>query len=1032
MLRKLLYTALVMLFLPAAVLAQGSITGTVTDAQTGETLPGANVVLQELQRGTATDANGQFTISNVPEGTYTLAVTFVGYKEFTTSVQVGSGETVVNPEVEPDYFGLEEVVVTGVGSGTQTKKLGFSVEKVTSEDLESVPALDPANALRGQMPGVSIVSASGNPADAPAIRLRGTTTITGDSSPLIIVDGVITSGSLRDINMEDVASMEVVKGAAAASIYGSLAGNGVIQITTKRNADKAGEPQVTLRSEYGFSQLAKDYPVATKHPFQTQGIELTDNGKYVETWPNAKSFDSDRRFDNEFPVLYNNVEAIYTGQPFNSNYVALANTGEKYNYRASYQGLDQGGIIKSADDYKRTNVRLNADYTPNDKLNAKFSASYVKTDAPRFTEQGQGNYFYSALTAMPYMDMTEKNENGNYAAVPTGYYIQDSNWQNPLYTAEKRTYAFSRDRIIAGGHIQYNVTDNLSVNARQSLDKTYRTNTEFYPKGFRTSSPTATETKGLEERESITRSTAVSEIWAQYNREFDEFNLGATAKFLHEDRKYESFSSYGYGYPVPGIRDMSALMQSSYQIDSYQRRIKATNYFLNVDLDYQDKIIASGLIRRDGSSLFGVDARWNTYYRGSLAYRITEDLDLPNINEWKIRASYGTSGNRPPFEAQYETFSASQSGISPDILGNTEIKPSTIAELEVGTDITFLERFNLTVNYAETATKNDYLLVPLASYAGYTAQWRNVGEIKSNTWEASLSGQLVNTQDFSWMANVNWSTTYQEVTDLGPVPPYTRSVGAAVELFRIEEGVSFGSMYGNKVLTSLDQLTVVNGQVMNNGIDTNGDGSLTVDDYQINSQGYVVPAGTHGTSDEQVVYAVDEKGEVVNKKIGDTQPDFTAGLANTFNYKGLSLYVLFDWMQGADVYNYTKQLLYFNYRHKEQQELATEGYDVGYTGSSSKIYNGGSASSYFVEDASFIKLRSLSLSYTFGSDVLGNLSEHIDEIKLSVTGDNLFTWTDYTGFDPEVALNTNSTNFRVDEYSYPNFRTFTGSIQVKF
>jgi hypothetical protein len=296
-----------------------------------------------------------------------------------------------------------------------------------------------------------------------------------------------------------------------------------------------------------------------------------------------------------------------------------------------------------------------------------------------------------------------------------------------------------------------------------------------------------------------------------------------------------------------------------------------------------------------------------------------------------------------------------------------------------------------------------------------------------------LSGRILDKRDLSWEANLTWSKTNQKITDLGAVPPFTRQInGTALPLFRVEEGVSYGTMYGNEVLTSLDQLTVVNGEVMNAGMDVNNDGKLTTADYEINDQGYVVPKGTHGTKNEQVVYRVNEKGEKATVKIGDTNPDFQMGLANTFNYKGIGLYVLLDWNQGGDVYNYTKQLLYFNSRHKDLQDFAAEGYNVAYSDGSSQIYNGAQATSYFVEDASYLKVREISLSYTLSKKTLGSLGNYLDQVKLSISGRNLFTFTDYSGWDPEVGLRTNATNFRLDEYSYPNFRTFTGSIQVRF
>ncbi|MEX0723822.1 MAG: SusC/RagA family TonB-linked outer membrane protein [Gracilimonas sp.] len=1045
MYRKLLSMALFILFAPMALLAQGTVTGVVTDGANGETLPGANVIIEELSRGAATNVDGEYEITNVPSGTYTIVATFLGFKRSETTVQVGSGEVTVDFELEPDYFGLEDVVVTGVGQGTQTTKLGFSVGKVGEETLSEVPAVDPANALRGKMSGVTVVQSSGDPSAAPDIRLRGSTSISGNQQPLIIVDGVITDGSLRDINMSDVESIEVIKGAAGASIYGSLAGNGVIQIITKRNAEQVNEPQVTVRSEYGFSQIANEYPIATKHPYPTDDVVLTADGEAIASWPsaNAGSYDDDRRFDNDFPVYYDNLDALFTSNPYMNNSISLANSGQQYNYRISFDNYSQGQVLEPLGDYKRNTVRFNADYVPNEKLTAKFNVSYINVESPTVSEQGQGaNYFYSVLVAEPVFNLSEKDDDGNYNNAPRGYGALGSNFQNPLYVASNRETQFQRDRILGGASIEYAFNDNLSINGRQSLDKYYTSANTYYPVGYETPSPSQTLNNGFDSRTKIERTTSISELWVQYNQQFDDFNLGTIVKYLYEDREYDEVELEGYDFPVSGLRNIGSANPDNYDIGSEFEEVKVENFFLNVDLDYQDKIIASGLIRRDGSSGFGSEERWQTYYRGSLAYRITQDFEFENINEWKVRASYGTSGQRPPFEAQYETFSVSSTGISPGVLGNNEIKPSVVAELELGTNITFFDRYNFEANYALTNVKNDYLQVPLSSAAGFSSQWQNVGEIESSSLEFMLSGQLYDSRDFSWNSSMTFSRVTQEVTNLGDAAPFTRQSDGAIPLFRFEAGVPYGTMYGNKALTSLDQLTVVDGEVVNPGSDVTGDGMLTRDDYEINSQGYVIPKGTHGNAPtdenddpqatEQITYLVDEFGVAEVTSIGNTNPDFTVGFSNTFNYKGLGLYVLLDWVQGGDVYNYTKQLLYFNNRHKDQQDFAEQGFDPTYTDGGSAIYNAASASSYFVEDASFVKLREVALSYTLDGDKLGSLGNYMDQIRLSVSGRNLLTFTEYTGWDPEVALRTNATNFRIDEYSYPNYRTFTGSVQIRF
>jgi len=508
----------------------------------------------------------------------------------------------------------------------------------------------------------------------------------------------------------------------------------------------------------------------------------------------------------------------------------------------------------------------------------------------------------------------------------------------------------------------------------------------------------------------------------------DDLNVRVIGKYLYEDRTFDRYTFSGSEYSVAGINSFSALDQTTFSITNFSALERAENYILDTEFDYQDKLILGAMVRRDGSSLFGEDERYQIYYRGSLAYRLSEDFEINNVQEFKIRASYGISGQRPPFVGQYETYDVTSTALLPGTQGNNELKPSVVAETEVGLDIAFLDRFSFTTSYALTTTTNDYIIVPLPAYSPFPNQYQNVGEIEGTSFEIGLNSSLVNTRDLQAGLNLTFSTISQEVTDLGSVPPFTRAAGGALDLFRFEEGVSYGAMYGNSLISSVSELTVdENGFVLNDG-----SGTLTTADFSVNDLGHVIVTANDGTAAERPMYLVDDEGVEEIVQIGDTNPDFNIGLSGNLNYKNFGLFMVWDWSQGGEVYNYTKQLLIFNYRHEVLEDLTRAGYDLNYLTASDGLYNASDALSYYVEDASYIKLRELALSYTIGNETLGSLGDVIRDVKLSVVGRNLLTITDYTGYDPEVALRTNSTNFRLDEYSYPNFRTFTGSIQIRF
>lgn len=301
--------------------------------------------------------------------------------------------------------------------------------------------------------------------------------------------------------------------------------------------------------------------------------------------------------------------------------------------------------------------------------------------------------------------------------------------------------------------------------------------------------------------------------------------------------------------------------------------------------------------------MFGSETREKNYGRVSLAYILTEDINVNNIDYFKLRASYGTSGNRPPvWDAQYETFNVTAASISPGILGNNKLKPSTVSELEIGSDIHFINnRMKLELTYSLQNVEDDHILVPLSAVAGFTHQWKNIGNIKATALEIGLAADIIENNKFKWEANLLWDKITQEITDLGSVPPYTRQVAnTAVNIFRVEENKPYGTLYGNVLAKSLDDLTVEDGIVLNDG------GGNALADYTINDNGHVVLKSAIGSEDEQALIIIDpETNTQLVKEIGDTNPDFNVGISNRFWFNNFSLYTLIDWQQGGDIYNFS-------------------------------------------------------------------------------------------------------------------------------
>ena len=1016
--------------------AQQTVTGSVTD-DSGAPIPGATVQNENTSNAVTSDFDGNFSI-NASIGDE-LVVSYVGYNKSSVNVDSFSIDVVLISSTE-----LDEVVVTGVSIGTSVKKLGFSLGKVGGDELQTVPGSDAANALRGKISGVRIVQPSGNPSSTASIRLRGSTSISGNQSPLILIDGIPSNGSrLSDIPVEDIQSIEVVKGSAGSAIYGSLAGNGAINIITKKG-DRNQSPKVTISYEYSSSSLNGDYPTANTHMYKNdpQGVRdgdwdndpltpetsnygflLTGGNRVLDTDDNGVTL-----FDNPYLSQTYDATDIYTSQPNQTVTASVRGGGESSNYYISFQNLEQSGILENVPTYSRTSFRTNFQTDISDKTSVDVSAAIFRSKGFSLDEQGQGgtNAFYSALIAEPFINLNEM-ENGQYMSTPSGYSVQGANFQNPNYFTQQINFGFDESRFVGGLRINHEFTDDLSLNFVQSIDKRNNKSILYYPDGFETTTPSATLNDGSITESADQYSLATTTANLRYNLiDSQDISVDLVGSANYIKTSYESLFASGYDFIAKGVINVENTVKENQSLSSERRESVQRSLSLNGIIDYKDKIILDALIKNDESSLYGADERSRVYGRGSLTYRISEDFDLGDINEMKIRASYGTSGSNPSFYAQYETFSVTSSGISPGILGNKKLLPSVVSETEVGINLQYKNNFNFELTYSDTNVKDDVILVPLSGVAGYSSQFQNIGEINTKYIEASVSGDLINKNDMSLSFNLNFDTGTQEITNLGNVPAYTRSGLGAVDIFRVEAGKPYGTMYGYQYATSLDDLTVTNGVVMNNAASNalNG-GQYGTDAYSINEHGYVVHTADIGTSSESPLVLYDsENSQDLVSEIGNTNPDFNVGFSTNFKFKDFGLYMLLDLQQGGDIYNYTRQLMYYNVRHGDLPAYAALQKDQNYA---QNLYYQSRPNSHFVEDGTYMKLREVALSYDINNPV-----DFIDRIGLKLSGINLLTITDYTGWDPEVAISTNPTNFRLDEYSYPNFSTVLTTVTINF
>ncbi|HEU5211063.1 MAG TPA: SusC/RagA family TonB-linked outer membrane protein [Longimicrobiales bacterium] len=1057
--------------LPAAAQQTGSVTGTVTSAGTGEPLAGVQVSIEGTGLGTLTQANGRYLILQVPAGQQTVRADLIGYGTVTQTVTVTAGQgTTVNLRMESEAIAMSEIVVTGVAGATQRTKLPFEVAQVNFEDLP-VPTPNPASSLQGKVSGVTVVQGSGRPGSAPSILLRGPTSLNAsgrDQEPLYIVDGVILGSSLVDMSALDIESVEVVKGAAAASMYGSRAANGVVQIRTKRGRNMMdNDVRYTVRSEFGRSALASipDQLLTRSHQY-----EVT-NGQFVNS-SNGQPCDwlacTSPRLAGQWAApgqartawntvqavpwpgtTYNQVDRFFEEGNFMQHYLSAEGRTGATNFHVSVSNLQDEGVMPGMEGFDRTNLRVNVDQAVMEQLQVQASAFYSTSDQGQFPES-QGNPLFD-LTRMPAgVDLMSEDPDAPGEIVllvdPT-----NNESPNPLYQMFNRKYSEGHSRFLGSLNARFSPISWFDIDANASYDRRDLDQRDYYPKGYRTINSSASLNEG--------------NLW-EFRRRDDAINASLTGTFrlnltdgitnrtqlryLYEAQDRSQVESGGSQFAVRDVPTLDNLDQSTLSSGSYENTIRADGYFVITNFDIFDKYVIDGLVRNDGSSLFGEDERRQWYYRVAGAWRLSQEpwFSIPGIDEFKLRYSLGTAGGRPNFEAQYETFSVSGGFVRPVTLGNTLLKPEHTTEHEAGIDASFFDnRIGLGLTYANASTEDLILPVPLAAYTGYQTQWQNAGTIQSKTWEVTLDARLLNRDNVNWSAKLLFDRTRSDITELN-VPVFQYGVGGQGlgSVFYARPGEEIGTFYGTHYATSCADLPT----------------GMSCDGFAVNDDGLLVWVGASGLDDPQwgtdsdvtirnarVKWGTPFAGECTDRStgqrtlfcpVGNSMPDWNAALSTNFSFKGIGLYALLGHSHGFDVYNQPLQWGTFK-RYSgimdqtgvpEAQQKPIGYYDAMYG------VSGLQPSNLFVEDATFTKLREVSVSYRFSSDMLSGVPglSRFNSIGISLTGRNLYTWTDYRGFDPEVGKGGGETGSaalaRVEGFQYPNFRTFTAAIDVVF
>jgi TonB-linked SusC/RagA family outer membrane protein len=1019
------------------------ITGTVTSAVEGEgAVPGVTIHVVGTTVGTLTDGKGQYSIT-VPANAKALLFSFVGMK---TQEIPFTGQNVIDVVMTQDFLNLDEVIVTGVAAGTPKKKMAVSVERVGENQLKEVYASSASSALQGKVSGVTVVNSTGEPGGSATILVRGATQISGSQAPLIILDGAIMEGSLGDINVDDIESMEVVKGASASALYGSRAGNGVIAVTTRRgNSLAEGKTEIIIRNEYGMTSLAKKYDLATHHAWAlaadqanfsfTKYDGVTYPANYSGTiggYSGSRYLKTNQYMDSPYAVLYDHENALFKGNDYYTNYVSVGSNSGKTNFLVSFENNGQSGLLVETTGYKRNSFRVNVDHRVTNKLSVSASNLYIKsyTQDPGGDSKTNGGIFFNLLLSAPDTDFNQANpDNQPYLFIPNAW---ESTTENPIYSIWKNKDTNNRDRILGTYSAKYNITNTLNLEGKYAFEYSNSRNQQYSPYDtYQRSGGAPVYSKGslyIYNSKLLSQNTQVT---LNYNQKFGDFNTRAKLSYLFEKSEFFSNSATGYDFSLNGVPSFDAIVGDK-SITSYEDKIIAKNYFGILYVDYKDKYIFDGMARYDGSSLFGSDARWNPYFRVSAAYRLTEDLPINGIQEFKLRAAYGTAGQRPGFADQYEVMGISNGNVSKSQFGNSMLKPSLSKEVEVGLNIDFLNRFSFELVHSTNNTTDQILSIPLAvQFGGWPSQTQNAGTLNSKVWESSFNAQVIRKGDLSYNIGFVFDNVITKITKLDAPAYQTGPQGQeANKVFYIREGETFGVMYGYSWVKSLEEMTLQLPTV--NNPSTFYD-DTKIDSYVVNSDGYVIVKGTEGTTSELPIKKLGTDGKALFSKIGNTNPKFRLSMTNNISYKGFGLYALIEWKNGGDLYNRSAQWLTRDNRAGMMDQFGKPDYLKKAIPYYKGFYDVNTCNAFWVEDASYLKLRELSLSYSVSKKALENFAKgYIKGIKLSVIGKNLVTITKYSGYDPEVQTTDGTQYYAYDFMGYPNYRSYAASLEFKF
>lgn len=968
-----MWSVLIGLSIPVFMLAQTTVSGRITEATTKNPVQGASVLVTGTSVGTTTDADGRFSLQ-VPSGRNQLTVSYAGFKAQT--VAVGSGN--LDIKLAEDFGKLEEVVISGLSTTVKRANLANAVATINSKQLTgTAPAQTFDAALSGKIPGATINANSGAPGGGISVKLRGVTSVFGNTQPLFVIDGVFVDNSavpantnfvtaaaaagnaanqdnpssrIADINPQDIENIEILKGASAAAIYGSKAAAGVVIITTKRG--RSGKTRINFSQDIGVVKVQK-----------LLGVRQWDEQKVTDAQYSVDDFNAALAAGK----IYDYEKEVYGNTGFLTNSrLSISGGSEKTSFYLAGSVRKEDGIIKNTG-YKNNTIRLNLDHKLSDRISLGVSSTYMNTSSDRSitNNDNSGVSLGVALSSTPTFAELHQDAQGNW---PKNGYAAS----NPLETIAKMTNNETTNRFIVGGNINAKLyetqksTTNLIL--RGGVDHYDLKTNAIFPSSLQFEQNT---TKGAS-IQGTASNTNLNWIASLVNKTEVNKNLELTTSLgaTMEQVSFELINSVATQLIGTQTNIDQAGALSATQLRTKNRD---NGFFLQEEARISDYLFMTAGVRIDKSTNNGDPEKFYTFPKGAISWNLSKmsfwHSDL--INNFKLRLAYGEAGNFPAYGSKFTTLVSANTGGNPGSLVNTtagepSIKQERQTELEAGFDLSMLEgKLNIEFSVYQKKIYDFLLQQNVQLSTGFATKWVNAGDLRNRGVEFSLNAIPVSTSTLRWTSTTNFWLNRSLVTQLNVAPTPLGAFGSTLGTFYIEQGSSATQLYGIR------------------------DG---------------LPPG----------------------KIGDIEPDFQMTFLNEFTFKkNFSLRFLFHWKQGGDNLNLSELL---NDLGKTSHDYDDESLKPGQKNGDYRVSQLGTTSQIFSQDASYFRVREIGLYYTFDA---ANW-KFVKGLRLGVSANNWFTVSKYKSYDPEVSNFGTGFSTGVEVTPFPSSRRAMFSVSVDF